>query len=217
MANRFIVLEGLDGSGKTTQASLLVSRLEAEKKTVKQLKFPDYDSESSALVKLYLAGKLGGLDEVNVYAATSFYAADRYISYTTQWKEEYERGTILVSDRYTSSNIIYQMAKLPQDQWDEYINWITNYEYTKMQLPIPSDTLYLDLDPMVSRQLLNKRYEGDSSRLDLHEQNLEYLFQCRKAALYAAPKLDWQIISCTEGEQLLSIEAISAKIWNALF
>ena len=113
-----IVLEGLDGSGKTTQLPLLEALL-AQKGPVKTISFPDYRSPSSALVKMYLAGAFGSAPgDVNPYAAGAFYAVDRYASYQTSWRREYEAGVTILAARYVTSNQIYQMEKLPPCQWE---------------------------------------------------------------------------------------------------
>jgi dTMP kinase len=209
---KLIIIEGLDGSGKTTQTELLAQRLRERGNPVRRLKFPDYDSKSSALVKMYLAGEIGGIDEVNLYAASSFYACDRYISFTTGWKADYEAGAAILCDRYTTSNIIYQMAKLPKPAWNSYIDWLWDYEFTRLGLPEPDLVLYLDMEPETSRALLHKRYGGDAAKLDIHEANLGYLFSCREAAHYAAQKLHWHILRCCDGGKPLLVEEVAARI-----
>lgn len=211
---RLIVIEGLDGSGKATQAELLAKNLKKTDRHVFKITFPDYKSESSALVRMYLAGEVGGLDEVNVYAASSFYAADRYISFVKVWKKEYESGYTVIADRYATSNAAHQMSKLPENEWDSYLNWLSDYEYTRMGLPEPDLVLYLDMPTEISEKLIEMRYGGDENKRDLHERNAEYLQKCRKAALYAAKRLDWQVISCVgeNSDKPYTIEETAAKI-----
>lgn len=212
---KLIVIEGLDGSGKETQSNLLEKRLLQEKVTARRISFPDYASRSSALVQMYLGGELGGLDEVNVYAASSFYAVDRYASYQTDWKQDYLDGVTLVCDRYATSNAIYQMAKLNDTQWEDYLVWSEDYEYQRFGLPQPSLVLYLDMPPEYSERLLLKRYEGNLSKKDLHEASLSYQQRCRQAALYTANLRNWKIISCADSNnQLRSIAEISENIWE---
>lgn len=206
----------MDGSGKETQSQLLYSRLTSQNLAVKALNFPAYNNPSSSLVKLYLQGKIGTLDEVNIYAATSFYAADRYITYQTDWSNDYRAGKTLLADRYMTSNIIYQMPKLPHSQWEEYLEWLLDYEFDKLKLPEPDVVLYLDVTPEVSQELLNKRYKGDSSKKDIHEQNFEYLKKCRQAAFFAADRFGWHIISCDKNGAMLSREEIAEKIDTVL-
>lgn len=161
-----------------------------------------------------LAGEVCGLQEVNVYAASSFYAADRYISFVRSWKSVYESGYTIIADRYSTSNAAHQMPRLPEIEWDGYLDWLSDYEYTRMKLPAPDLVLYLDMPPEISRKLLAKRYDGDDTRRDMHERDFEYPQKCRKAALYAAKRLDWNIIECG-GENMdepYAIEKIATKI-----
>lgn len=215
---RLIVIEGLDGSGKATQAALLAENLQKRDKQILQITFPDYASESSALVRMYLAGEIGGLDEVNVYAASSFYAADRYISFVKAWKNAYESGYTVIADRYATSNAAHQMPKLPECEWDAYLDWMNDYEYVRLGLPEPDLVIYLDMPPQISQKLIEARYAGDESKKDIHEQDAVYLEQCRKAALYAAARLDWKIISCADKQtdKPYTIEETAAKIRSTI-
>ena len=135
---KLLVLEGLDGSGKATQAKLLAAHLAESGRRVMEVTFPDYESDSSALVKMYLSGQFGSRpDDVNPYAASSFYAVDRYASYKTKWGSFYEAGGIVIADRYTTSNAVHQCSKLPPDQWDGFLRWAFEYEYRLLGLPAP--------------------------------------------------------------------------------
>ena len=135
---RLLVIEGLDGSGKATQAKLLAAHLAESGRRVMEITFPDYESDSSALVKMYLSGRFGEKpDDVNPYAASSFYAVDRYASYKTKWGSFYEAGGIVIADRYTTSNAVHQCSKLPPEQWDDFLRWAFDYEYRLLGLPAP--------------------------------------------------------------------------------
>ena len=135
---RLLVIEGLDGSGKATQAKLLASHLAESGRRVMEITFPDYESDSSALVKMYLSGQFGDKpDDVNPYAASSFYAVDRYASYKTKWGSFYEAGGIVIADRYTTSNAVHQCSKLPPEQWNDFLRWAFDYEYRLLGLPAP--------------------------------------------------------------------------------
>lgn len=209
---RLIVIEGLDGSGKATQSSLLAASLQKMSGQVRKISFPDYRNKSSTLVQMYLAGEIGGLNEVNAYAASTFYAADRYISYATGWEKDYLAGCTFVADRYSTSNITHQMVKLPKEGWDGFLQWVEDYEYEKLGLPRPDLVLYLDMDPETAGRLLDKRY-GAGGEKDIHEADIPYLAGCRQAALYAAARLDWRVIRCFDGEGApLSIEKIASRI-----
>ena len=189
MCSKIIVIEGLDGSGKATQTKLLEKKLLKNGKSVRRLEFPDYESPSSALIKMYLAGEFGDKPEdVNAYAASAFYAVDRIASFLKYWKKDYEQDTVILSDRYATSNLIYQMSKTDEEQWESFIEWQNDFEYTKMGIPKPDTVIYLDVDPNISQRLMEKRYNGDISKKDLHEKNLSYLLKCRKGALYTAKK-----------------------------
>lgn len=210
---RLIAIEGLDGSGKQTQAGLLAEALRREGKEVMQISFPDYGSDSSALVRLYLAGKMGShADDVNAYAASSFYAVDRFASYKMKWGAFYEAGGIVIADRYTTANAIHQCSKLPPEQWDEFLHWLFVYEFGQLGLPAPDAVLYLRVDPAVSQRLMTGRYQGDESKKDIHEKDMEYLARSRRAAEYCAGKLGWRTVSCSEGDAMRSIEEIHRDI-----
>ena len=217
MAGRFIVIEGLDGSGKATQTEILRKYFAQKGTAVRKLSFPDYDSESSALVKMYLGGEFGdNPDDVNAYAAAAFYTVDRIASYLKFWKKDYENGTVILADRYAASNIIYQMSKLPESEWDSYIDFQQDFEYSKIKVPAPDIVIYLDVEPEVSQKLLSSRYSGDESRKDLHEKNISFLLNCRRSALYAAERLGWVKISCTKNAQMRTVDEISYDILNVI-
>ena len=212
MSGKLIVLEGLDGSGKATQTKLLCDALSEQSIKLRHISFPDYDEPSSALVKMYLGGKFGkDPNAVNAYAASSFYAVDRFASYSEFWSDDYKNGTAIVADRYTTSNLVYQLSKLPKMQWDSFIDWVQDYEYNKLGLPKPNIVLYLDMPLQVSQKLLNERYHGDTNKKDIHESNLTYLNACHESAAYAANKLGWHVISCADGETPKSMEQIHGE------
>lgn len=217
MVHKFIVIEGLDGSGKATQSKILAEKLMAQGKNIKKLEFPDYSNPSSALVKMYLGGEFGDKpSDVNPYAASAFYAVDRVASYLKFWKEGYQGDTVILSDRYATSNIIYQMSKLEKSQWDEFIEWQEDFEYNKLSIPKPDLVIYLDVEPEVSQKLMLKRYGGDNDKKDLHEKNLAFLLECRKSALYAAEKCGWIVINCCENGDIKPIEKIASEIEAAV-
>lgn len=217
MNGKLIVIEGLDGSGKATQAQKLFEKLKDQGKQVIKVSFPDYNSNSSALVKMYLNGEFGSEpNQVNPYAASSFYAIDRFASYTKNWKNFYLDGGTVIADRYTTSNAIHQCAKLPKEQWKDFINWLFHYEYELLGIPEPYRTLYLRVDPEVSQKLMTKRYQGNEERKDIHESDLEYLRRSREAADYCAKELGWTLIECVQNGDMRSIEDIAADIFNVI-
>lgn len=217
MSGKLIVIEGLDGSGKATQSSLLYEKLLAEGKAVRKVSFPAYDSNSSALVKMYLAGDFGkDPGDVNAYAASTFFAVDRFASYKSDWGKFYREGGIVIADRYTTSNAIHQCSKLPKEEWDGYIEWLFNFEFKLMGIPAPDTVIYLKVDPAVSQKLMTKRYQGDESKKDIHESNLDYLEKSRLAAEYCADKLGWITVKCDNGDAMRSIAEIHEKIMERI-
>ena len=210
---KLIVLEGLDGSGKATQAKRLAASLSAEGRPVREITFPNYESDSSALVRMYLAGQFGEKpDDVNAYAASSFYAVDRYAGYKADWGRFYEEGGILIADRYTTSNAVHQCSKLPQEQWEEFLHWLFDYEFRLLGLPAPDRVIYLQVDPAVSQKLMTQRYHGDETKKDVHEKDVEYLSRSRKAAEFCAAHLGWCSVRCDAGGQMRSIEEIGEEV-----
>lgn len=210
---RLIVMEGLDGSGKATQAKLLAKHLAEAGQQVKEITFPDYASDSSALVKMYLSGQFGEKpDDVNAYAASSFYAVDRFASYKTSWGRFYEEGGIIIADRYTTSNAVHQCSKLPPEQWESFLQWLFDFEFHLLGLPAPDRVVYLQVDPAVSQRLMTERYHGDESKKDVHEKDMEYLARSRRAAEYCAEHLGWKTVHCTQGDAMRSIEEIQREV-----
>ena len=213
----FIDLEGLDGSGKTTQTELICKRLQADGIDYRQIKLPDYESDSSILVRKYLAGDFGkNAGDVNAYAASVLYAADRFASYTEKWGEDYRNGKLIFADRYTPANALYQMTKLDKADWDLFLEWLFDFEYEKIGIPAPDKVIFLDMPVEVSQRLMTSRYNGDESKKDVHEANVEFLNACREAALYAADKYGWSVISCAENDEPLPIEVINDKVYKIL-
>lgn len=212
-----VVLEGLDGSGKGTQAQLLHRALEKRGEPVRKVTFPDYSSPSSSLVKMYLNGEFGSdPEDVNAYAASAFYAVDRYASYKKDWGADYRRGALILCDRYATSNLIYQLGKLPRDQWEDYLAWAQDLEYNKLGIPRPDLVVYLDMPVEVSQKLLLHRYHGDSGKKDIHESHLAFLRQCAECAAFAARRLGWQVVPCARDGAPLPVEDIHQAVLRAV-
>ena len=213
MKGRLFIIDGGDGSGQATQTRLLTEHLQRDGYDVKSVSYPDYDSDSSALAKMYLRGDFGSdADAVNPYAASAFFAVDRFASYQMKWKAFYEQGGIVIADRYTTSNAVHQCSKLPPEQWESFLGWLFDFEFHLLGLPAPDEVIYLQVDPAVSQKLMTQRYHGDESRKDVHEKDTEYLARSRCAAEYCAAHLGWAVVHCTSGDNMRSIEDIQAEV-----
>jgi len=214
---KLIVIEGLDGSGKSTQLDLLFENLKKNNIDCKSVSFPDYENPSSTLVKMYLAGEFGKKPgDVNAYAASVFYAADRYASFKSAWGEYYNAGGTVIAGRYTTSNAVHQASKLPESEWENFLSWLYDFEYNKIAIPKPDKVIFLDMPVEVSQKLLSKRYEGDDSKKDIHECDTEYLDRCRKSAIYTAEFSGWETISCAENGEARSIEDIANDVLKSV-
>ena len=215
MSGKLIVLEGLDGSGKATQAALLAEYLTQKGVPVKKITFPDYASDSSALVKMYLAGKFGTHpDDVNAYAASAFYAVDRFASFKTDWGSFYQNGGVVVADRYTTSNAVHQCSKLPEEEWPAYLDWLFHYEYDLLGLPRPDLVIYLDLPTELSRALRRQREESTGTHADIHEADEAYLRACRENAAQVVAYAGWQRIECAANGVVRTVEDIHREVWQ---
>lgn len=218
MKGKLIVLDGVDSSGKQTQAQLLAKRLKEEGYKVKEISFPDYESNSSALVKMYLSGALGdNPDEIDPYAVSSFYAADRYVSYLTKWKKDLEEGAIIIADRYVSSNMIHQGAKIKnKEEKDAFLSWLHDFEFGIYKLPEPAMTIFLDMPVEFAMKLMAERknkFTGETQK-DIHEKHAGYLQESYDNAMGIAKKYDWNIIHCVENSHIKSISEISDEVFE---
>ena len=212
---KLIVLEGTDGSGKSTQFKLLTQRLEAEKIPFKHAVFPRYSEPSSALIRMYLGGQFGSKpSDVNAYAASSFYAVDRYASYKMDWGQWYEDGGLVLSDRYTTSNAVHQASKEAPEDREKYLHWLYDFEYAKLGLPKPDLVIYLDVPTDFTQKLLRHREAATNTTADIHEQDMQYLATCRETGRAAATYYGWTVISCVKDGQMRSIEDIHAEIYR---
>lgn len=214
----FIVIDGLDGSGKETQTTLLRTHLEGLGKKVRVLSFPCYDSDSSLFVRMYLNGALGtNPDDTNAYAASSFFASDRYLSYRTDWhKDIADPDTIVIANRYTTANAVHQLAKLPEAEWDGFLRWLWDYEFNKLGIPKPDRILYLEMHPDISIRLIRSRSEATGRPIDIHESDEGFLHRSYRAAMYASDRLGWTRIRCYQNDEPLSREDIAQRILEAL-
>lgn len=218
MKGKLIIIEsGADSSGKATQTQLLFKRLTEEAYPVKKVEFPNYQSPSSALVKMYLNGDFGkDPSEVDPYVSSTFYAVDRFASYKTGWEEFYIDGGIVLADRYTTSNMVHQGAKLTGADKDKYLDWLWNLEFAIYKLPVPDEVVFLDMPTEYSNRLMSQRENKITGKRekDIHERNKEYLKSSYDNSLYVAEKYGWTRVSCVMKERLRTIEEIHADVYE---
>lgn len=211
---KLIVIEGVDSSGKETQTKRLYEYFNAKGEPVKMLSFPDYESDFCMPVKRYLAGDLGdNPDDVNAYAASSFYAIDRYASYKTKWGEFYQNGGTIICDRYVTSNIVHQAMKIKGDK-GAFIDWLSDFEYKKLGLPVPDAVIFLDMPPVYAKRLMANRKNkitGEAQK-DIHEKNDAYLTEAYNNAVEVCEHQNWHRICCVENDEVKKIETIHAEI-----
>lgn len=214
-----IAIDGLDGSGKETQSKRLVKYLTEKGKKVRLLSFPTYDGRGSTFVDIYLKGELGkNPEDTNAYAASVFFTLDRYYSYRTDWSKDYlDEDTYIIANRYTSANAVHQLSKLPKEKWNDFLEWLWDFEFKKIGLPAPDKVVYLEMTPDVSMSLINSRSEQTGRVKDIHEADDNHLKKSYSAALYSSEKLGWDMIHCCdENGNLRSIADIFADIVKVL-
>ena len=216
MAGKLIVFEGTDGSGKSTQFGELCRRLDGMGKEYQKLVFPQYDEPSSALIRMYLGGEFGNKpSDVNPYAASAFYAVDRYASLKKVWGAYYEEGGLILTDRYTTSNAVHQAVKCAPEDRPAFLRWLDDFEHDKMGLPRPDLVIYLDMPTQKAVELLRSREAATHTKADIHELDTGFLADCRACALQAAQVLGWKKISCLDAEGALRpIRDIHEEIWS---
>ena len=214
---KLIVLEGIDGSGKSAQYRRLCARMENDGIAYNHIVFPRYDKESSALIRMYLSGQFGeNPGDVNAYAASTFYAVDRYASYRTDWGEIYEKGGIILSDRYTTSNAVHQGSKLPDDQLPAFFDWLQDLEYEKLGLPKPDLVIYLDVDLETSLARMRRRQQKTHTSADIHEKDKDYLSRCLHTAEMAAEHYGWTRIPFLKDGKERDVDEKNREIYSIL-
>ena len=213
---KLIIIEAGDGSGKATQTKALYEHLLRDGQQVHKVEFPDYEADGSMLVRMYLRGDFGGhAEDVNAYAASTFFAADRYASYRTKWQKYYEAGDIILADRYTTSNMVHQAVKLidPAER-ETFLNWLWDYEFTKLGLPVPDLVLFLDMAPEVADRLIAARAKATGQGKDIHEKDKDYLHRCHAAYLELVGKYGWQKVKCSQNGEPRPVEEIHADVYE---
>lgn len=218
MNGKLIIIEsGSDASGKATQSEELLKKLTADGYNVRKVEYPNYKSESSTLVKMYLRGDFGkNADDVDAYIASTFFTADRYASFKTEWEEFYRSGGIVIADRYTTSNMVHQASKMEIEERDKYLDWLEDYEYNLFKIPRPDEVIFLNVPVDYSIKLMENRknkFTGEDEK-DIHESDKNYLRKTYNNSLYIADKYNWKRVECVENEQLRTIEDISNEIYK---
>ena len=213
MSGKLIVFEGTDGSGKATQTRLLCERLTREGISYQEIDFPRYGKPSAAMVQEYLDGKLGKKpSDVNAYAASMFYAMDRYASYKQDWGGFYENGGLIVADRYTTSNAVHQASKLPDEERKAYLDWLFDTEYRLLGLPAPDLVVYLDMPTEITEKMMRQREAATNTKADIHEQDQAYLRRCRENARKVVQECGWTVIHCAVNDAPRTIEDIHTEV-----
>ena len=210
---KLIVIEGTDGTGKSTQFAMLTRRLKEEGTAFRRIQFPQYLEPSSALIRMYLNGEFGeNPNDVNAYAAATFYSVDRFASYRQDWGAYYEAGGLVIADRYTTSNAVHQTPKLPPEERRGYLEWLFDFEYRLLGLPKPDRVLYLDLPTEISERMMRRREQQTHTRADIHERDEAYLAACRESAELTIALCGWEKIDCSRGGEMRAAEDIHREV-----
>ena len=217
---KLFVIDGTDGSGKQTQFEKLRERLTKDGIDYRTVSFPNYDSPSSGLVKMYLSGEFGEhAKDVSPYIASTFYAADRYATYTIQYKEYYESGGIILADRYTTANMVHQAGKIQnKDEREKFLNWLWDFEFKLYGLPIPSEVFFLKMPPETALDLIKNRENKftHQPQKDIHEKDRNHIIDSFNAACYVAKKYDWYTVECVRDNKLRTVADIHEEIYQEI-
>ena len=215
---KLIVIEAGDGSGKATQTRALYDHLVKDGYRVHRITFPDYEAEASLPVRMYLRGDFGThAEDVNAFAASTFYAVDRFASFRMKWQKYYEAGDIILADRYTTSNMVHQAVKLTdKEERESFLSWLWDFEFEKLGLPVPDRVVFLNMDPEVSDRLIAARAKENAREKDIHEKDTAYLHKCHAAYLELAEKYGWAMVKCSEKDAPRSIEDIHKDVYQAV-
>ena len=217
MQGKLIVMEGIDGSGKSTQFARLCKRLGQENMDFHKIIFPRYSEPSSALLTMYLNGTFGdNPTDVNARASSVLYAVDRFASFRMDWGDIYKSGNLIVSDRYTTSNAVHQGAKLDPKALPAFFDWLYDFEYNIMELPVPDLVIYMDVDLDTALGQMKLRQNATNTSGDIHETDAEYLKNCLRVGSTAADHYGWKRICCLEGGQMRSVDAIHEDVFTAI-
>ena len=215
---KLFVIDGTDGSGKQTQSNLLKERLKKDGIDFKSVSFPNYDSPTSTLVKMYLEGDFGtNAQEVSPYIASTFFAADRYATFKTTYEKYYNDGGIRIADRYTTSNMIHKAGKIKDDkEREKFLDWLWNFEFNLYGLPVPTEVIFLNMPLEYSKKLMENRENKitHEDKKDIHESNEEHLKTAYNEACKLAKKYNWYEIKCVKDDKIRTIEDINDEIYE---
>ena len=217
---KLFVIDGTDGSGKQTQFTKLQERLENEGVDFRVVSFPNYDSPSSGLVKMYLSGEFGeNAKDVNPYIASTFYAADRYATFKIGYEEYYNKGGIILADRYTTANMVHQAGKIEDiKEREKFLNWLWDFEFNLYGLPVPKEVFFLNMPVEKSIELMENRENKftHENKKDIHERDKNHLKDAYNAACYVAKKYNWYEVKCVKDDKIRTIEDIHEEIYNEI-
>lgn len=214
---RLVVIEGIDGSGKSTQYERLKKRLAGAGIEYRYVSFPNYRTPSGEVVKRYLNGNYGGLGDINPYAASSFFAVDRCASFLSEpWGRAYRQGGFVLAARYTTSNAVHQAARLEEGERQEYFNWLEEFEYGRLGLPRPNAVFYLELPVDLAAEHIARRAARLHTAKDIHERNADYLRKCALTAEQAAKHFGWEKIPVTKGGKMLPVDEITDILYEKI-
>ena len=152
--------------------------------------------------------------DVSACAASVLYAVDRYASYKEDWGAAYEAGELILANRYTTSNAVHQAAKLPEGERADYLEWLFDLEYRRLELPEPDLVIYLDLPVEISGQMLHLRQEATHTQADIHERDEAYLRRCRESAAEIVRRFGWRRIDCSRNGGIRTPEDIHREVWT---
>ena len=218
---KLFVIDGTDGSGKQTQFNKLKERLDQENIDYKTVSFPNYDSPSASLVKMYLSGEFGkNAKDVSPYIASTFYAADRYATFKKEYEEYYNNGGIILADRCTTANMVHQAGKIDnKEELEKFLDWLWDFEFNLYGLPVPTEVFFLNMPVEKSLELIKDRDNKftNTAQKDIHESDVNHLKDAHKAACYVAKKYNWYEINCVDSNNnIRTIEDIHEEIYREL-
>ena len=218
---KLFVIDGTDGSGKQTQFNLLKKHLTEDVIEYRTVSFPNYDSPSSSLVKMYLSGEFGeNAKDVSPYIASTFYAADRYATFQKGYKEYYDNGGIILADRYTTANMVHQAGKIPDEaEREKYLNWLFDLEFNIYGLPVPTEVFFLNMPPKKVEELIKNRENKftHNDKKDIHERDSKHLEDSYNAACSLVGKYQWNEVKCVKDNEIRTREDIHNEIYNIVY